>query len=146
MNHPQVGALLAPEAYPDGTWATCTGTLISSTVFLTAAHCDQDVERVAVTFDASYDPANGTVYWGTWHADEDYSQAQSDPHDLAVVVFDEPVPGIPPAQLPEADSLDDLARGTRFTSGDSMCRATNVTYRLDTPSARSFLGDYVALP
>jgi hypothetical protein len=27
-----------------------------------------------------------------------------------------------------------------------MCRATNVDYRLDTASARAFLGQYVALP
>jgi hypothetical protein len=31
-------------------------------------------------------------------------------------------------------------------TGDFMRRATNVTYRLDTPSARAFLGQYVALP
>jgi len=29
--HPQVGALLAPQAYSDGTWAACSGTLISPT-------------------------------------------------------------------------------------------------------------------
>jgi hypothetical protein len=27
-----------------------------------------------------------------------------------------------------------------------MCRATNVDYRLDTPSARAFLSQYVTLP
>ena len=27
--HPQVGALLAPVAYSDGTWAACSGTLIA---------------------------------------------------------------------------------------------------------------------
>jgi hypothetical protein len=31
-------------------------------------------------------------------------------------------------------------------TGDFMCRATNVTYRMDTPSARAFLGHYVSLP
>jgi hypothetical protein len=31
-------------------------------------------------------------------------------------------------------------------TGDSVCRATNVAYRLDTTSARSFLAPYVALP
>jgi len=30
-------------------------------------------------------------------------------------------------------------------TGDFMCRATNVTYRMDTPSARAFLGQYVKL-
>jgi len=31
-------------------------------------------------------------------------------------------------------------------TGDSVCRATDTTYRLDTDSARSFLDDYVTLP
>jgi Trypsin len=221
--HPEVGALLAPKPYSDGTWETCSGTLISPTVFLTAAHCDQGVSRVAVTFDSSYNAATGTTYWGTWHADPNYNQAQSDPQDVAVVIFDKAVKGITPARLPKAGSLSNLSVGTRFTSvgygaqsvtidqgptfhyadiryvatgglealnpswlrismnpalgdggtcygdsggpnflgagatetnivagttitGDFMCRATNVDYRMDTPSARAFLGQYVTLP
>jgi secreted trypsin-like serine protease len=221
--HPEVGALLAPVAYSDGTWATCSGTLISPTVFLTAAHCDQGVSRVAVTFDTNYSSATGKIYWGTWHADPAYNQAQSDPHDIAVVAFSKAVRGITPALLPAAESLGNLAKDTRFTSvgygaqsvtvdhgpvfhyadirfvasgglnavtsswlrismnpahddggtcygdsggpnffgagatetrivagttitGDFRCRATNVDYRLDTASARAFLGRYVALP
>jgi secreted trypsin-like serine protease len=31
-------------------------------------------------------------------------------------------------------------------TGDAVCRATDKTYRLDTPSARDFLGHYVTLP
>jgi hypothetical protein len=31
-------------------------------------------------------------------------------------------------------------------TGDAICRATNVVYRLDTESARAFLGQYVTLP
>jgi secreted trypsin-like serine protease len=31
-------------------------------------------------------------------------------------------------------------------TGDAVCRATDVTYRLDTASARTFLDDFVALP
>ena len=31
-------------------------------------------------------------------------------------------------------------------TGDAICRSTNVDYRLDTASARSFLSPYVALP
>ena len=84
--HPNVGALLAPQAYPDGTWASCSGTLISPTVFLTAAHCDWGVERIAVTFASDYDAATDEEHWGTWHADPGFSQRQSDPRDIAVVV------------------------------------------------------------
>jgi V8-like Glu-specific endopeptidase len=40
----------------DGTWAACSGTLISPTVFPTAAHCDLEVSRVAVTFDSPWTP------------------------------------------------------------------------------------------
>jgi hypothetical protein len=112
--HPEVGALLAPQAYSDGTWTTCSGTLISPTVFLTAAHCDQGVTRVAVTFDSTY-TAPGTTYWGTWHADPAYDQRQSDPHDLAVVVLDEAV-RIAPARLPAARALDGLDGSATFTS------------------------------
>ena len=41
--------------------------------------------------------------------------------------------------------------GTRLIAaititGDAVCRATNVAYRLDTSSARDFLAPYVSLP
>src|SRR3954468_7465567 len=114
--HPEVGALLAPQAYSDGTWTTCTGTLISATVFLTAAHCDQGVSRVAVTFDSNYNSKTGTTHWGTWYANPNFNQAQSDPQDVAVVVFDKPVKGITPARLPKAGSLGSGRSGDRFTS------------------------------
>src|SRR6266498_1552978 len=91
--HPEVGALLAQQAYSDGTWTTCSGTLISPTVFLTAAHCDEGVSRVKVTFDTDYDPGTGAIYAGTWHADPAYDQAQGDPHDIAVVVLDKAIKG-----------------------------------------------------
>jgi secreted trypsin-like serine protease len=222
--HPEVGALLAQQAFSDGTWEECSGTLISSRVFLTAAHCDEGVSRVAVTFDSTYTAATGTTYWGTWHADPGYNKSQSDPQDLAVVVLDKAVKGIAPARLPQAGALDGLDGSAEFTSvgygaqavtngpggktysyadvryvatgtlnsltptwlrisqnastgnggtcygdsggpnflgsgssetnviagttitGDTACRSTNVDYRLDTPSARAFLGQYVTLP
>jgi secreted trypsin-like serine protease len=217
--HPAVGGLVSPTQYSDGTWIYCSGTLISTTVFLTAAHCGTEGERVAVTFDSDYE-AGDTVYYGTFHADPLYPGNQSDAHDIAVVVFDKPVRGITPAQLPEADSLSDLPSTQRFTSvgygayevtnepgghrylyddrrmvatgelnsinktwlrismnpstgnggtcygdsggpnflgttdivaaititGDAVCRSTNVDYRLDTESARAFLGQFVLLP
>ncbi len=38
-----------------------------------------------------------------------------------------------------------IVAGTTIT-GDALCKATNVIYRLDTASAREFLGGYVTLP
>jgi hypothetical protein len=224
-NHPEVGAVLAPTPFPDGTYAECSGTLISPTVFLTAEHCDMGFSSVSVTFDTSYDHSQGTAYTGAWHGDPAYGKSQSDPHDLAVIVFENPVP-IKPASLPKLGQLDSLAHGAGITSvgygaqgvekahgkgghtfdykdvryaatgsvnsvtpawirasmnpshgdggtcygdsggpnflgagptetnviagttitGDTTCRATNVDYRLDTPSARAFLGRFVTLP
>jgi V8-like Glu-specific endopeptidase len=217
--HPNVGGLVSPTQYADGTWIYCSGTLISPTVVLTAAHCATDGEDVGVTFDPAYQ-AGDTVYYGTFHADPLYPGNQSDAHDIAVVVLDEAVTGITPARLPEAGSLSTLSSTQRFTSvgygayevtrgpgghqylyddrrmvatgelnavnktwlrlsmnpstgnggtcygdsggpnflgstdivaaititGDAICRATNVDYRLDTASARAFLGQYVVLP
>ena len=217
--HPNVGGLVSPTQYSDGTWLYCSGTLISPTVFLTAAHCGDDGEPVTVTFDTAY-VAGDKTYSGTFHADPLYDQAQSDTHDIAVVVLDKTVRGITPASLPTAGSLAGLSSTQKFTSvgygaylvtnqpgghqylyndvrmvatgtlnainktwlrismnpatgnggtcygdsggpnflgttdivaattitGDAVCRSTNVVYRLDTPAARTFLSQYVALP
>jgi secreted trypsin-like serine protease len=217
--HPNVGGLVAPTAYSDGTWLFCSGTLISPTVFLTAAHCGEEGERVRVTFSSAYKDGD-KVYAGTFRPDPLYNQAQNDPHDIAVVVLDGSVRGVTPARLPAADSLSSLPNSQKFTSvgygayevtngpgghqylyndvrmvatgslnavnpswlrismnpatgnggtcygdsggpnflgstdivaattitGDAVCRSTNVVYRLDTASARTFLGRYVTLP
>jgi len=217
--HPNVAGLVSPTQYSDGTWLYCSGTLISPTVVVTAAHCAEDGEDVAVTFDPDY-VAGDRTYAGTFEADPSYGRKQSDPHDLAVIVLDEAVEGITPAVLPAAGSLDALSSGRKLTSvgygaydvtkgkgghgfayddrrmvavgtlnavtpswlrvsmnasrgdggtcygdsggpnflgtsnvlaattitGDAVCRATNVDYRLDTASARAFLGGYVTLP
>jgi len=114
--HPNVGGLVAPTAYSDGTWTYCSGTLIAPKVFLTAAHCgDSDNERVRVTFDTAYQDGD-TVYAGTFHPDPLYGHSQSDPHDIAVVVLDKAVKGIAPAKLPAAGSLSNLSGSQQFTS------------------------------
>jgi V8-like Glu-specific endopeptidase len=114
--HPEVGALLAQQAFSDGTWEECTGTLISPTVFLTAEHCDEGVSRVAVTFDSNYVFPTGKTYWGTWHGDPNYNHTTSDPQDLAVVVLDKPIRTIAPARLPKANSLAGLSGNAGFTA------------------------------
>ena len=115
VQHPNVGGLVSPKQYSDGTWLYCSGTLISPTVFLTAAHCDEGTARVTVTFDPDY-KAGDKTYTGTWYADPLYNQTQDDPHDIAVVVFDKPIKGIVPAHLPAADSLAKLVGSQQFTS------------------------------
>jgi secreted trypsin-like serine protease len=114
QGHPNVGGLVAAEQYSDGTWIYCTGTLVSPTVFLTAAHCAEG-DRVRVTFDSAYQDGD-KVYAGTFHGDPQFNQTQSDPHDIAVVVFDKAVKGIAPAKLPRANSLSSLPGSQKFTS------------------------------
>ncbi len=216
--HPNVGGLVSRTQYSDGTWLYCSGTLISARVFLTAAHCAEG-RRVSVSFATAY-TAGDMIYRGTFHADPRYTQAQNDPHDIAVVVLDSAVTAIAPARLPAAGSLSRLPHDQLFTpvgygayqvtnspgghrylyddvrmvttgtldavnkawlrismnpatgdggtcygdsggpnflgttdivaattiTGDAVCRATNVDYRLDTPAARAFLRPYVTLP
>ena len=113
--HPQAGALLAQQAFSDGTWVECSGTLIAPRVFMTAAHCDEGVSRVEVTFASTFDRATSKTYWGTWHADPEFSQRASNPHDIAVVVLDQAVQGITPARLPGAGSLANLSKDQQFT-------------------------------
>jgi Trypsin len=112
-NHPNVGALVGTfqgQSYP-----YCSGVLISPTVFLTAAHCNIGASTVSVTFDSAY-TANAKLYTGTYYADPEYNFAQSDPHDIAVVVFGKVVRGLAPAELPTAGQLDDLPHDQKFTA------------------------------
>ena len=214
--HPNVGMLLNDVPFSDGTWILCSGSLVAPDVFLTAAHCGTEGSQVTVTFDSAY-VAGDQTYTGIFHADPAWPGTHADPHDIAVVVLDSPVPGVSPVQLPTAGSVGalrqgtpvtavgygastlDVNRGLRYTytdvrntavgklntvnrsylqisensaqgygggcfgdsggpnfvdgvqvgitvSGDRNCRAIDSAYRLDTPSARAFLGPYVDLP
>ena len=124
--HPYVGGLVADTAYSDGTWIYCSGTLISPTVFLTAAHCDEGgTGRVRVTFSSAYHDGDKT-YSGSFHADPAYPGPTSNPHDAAVVVLDQTVTGITPALLPAAGSLSGVTRSEERRVGKEcpvLCRS-----------------------
>jgi hypothetical protein len=111
--HPEVGALVG--TFSSGTFPYCSGTLISPTVFLTAAHCNIGTSTVNVTFDSQYS-SRSKLYTGTYHADPLYGGGQGDAHDIAVVVFSKPISGLTPAQLPAAGLFDRMkADGTLNT-------------------------------
>jgi hypothetical protein len=123
--HPEVGAMLAD--FGSGLHTYCSGTLISPTVFLSAAHCTDYLRvmgigqhDVFVTFDPSWDQASpGTALRGTYYTDPAYHPTghTSDPHDIAVIVLDKPVIGVTPALLPTAGLLDRLPlKRARFTT------------------------------
>jgi trypsin len=99
----------------------CSGTLISSTVFLTAGHCTAYLSLLGIDPDAvwvSFDPGpeisnfkevacyitNSAYYVHSFAAES----------DLGVVILDEEVDGITPASLPTVGMLDKMGpRGLR---------------------------------
>ena len=103
--HPAVGLLLADNG--NGPQPDCSGSLVSPTVFVTAAHCTADLAsaRVSVTFDQTYVPGSSSLLAGTAHTDPQWGLVKSDSHDLAVVVLDSPVRGVTPLALPKANAL-----------------------------------------
>jgi hypothetical protein len=120
--HPNVGALLAEWRTPGVKEELCTGTLISPTVFLTASHCTAYLEslgiptnQIWVSFDQDVDPVTSatTLYQGHWVTNPGFNHRQSDPGDIAVVLFDTPIQGVSPAALPPAGLFDHMkADGT----------------------------------
>ncbi|HVF48612.1 MAG TPA: S1 family peptidase [Pyrinomonadaceae bacterium] len=110
--HPNVGALVG--TFNGQTYPYCSGTLISPTVFLTAAHCYIGTSTVSVTFDTNF-TSRPKLYTGTFYYDPLYNQSQNDTHDIAVVVFDKPIRGITPAQLPTLGQFDSLKVNQKFT-------------------------------
>jgi hypothetical protein len=50
--------------------------------------------------------ASTKLYQGTWVTNPGYNQRQSDPGDLAVVLFPKPISGLTPARLPKAGLFD----------------------------------------
>jgi Trypsin len=117
------GAFIVRRTSDGRIFPICSGTLISPTVFLTAAHCTADFEinlassgfTAAVSFD-------NPIPWGALTArstrlipvsqvvtNPAFSQAQDDPGDIGVLVLASRARGVSPAALPSAGLLDRLA-------------------------------------
>jgi hypothetical protein len=118
--HPAVGLLLADRGA--GPEPDCSGSLVSPTVFVTAAHCTGDLasNRVWVSFDPRYVSGSSSLRAGTAFSDPQWGLAKNDSHDLAVVVLDSAVAGVTPFSLPRAGALE--------AAGVSSQSFTNVGY------------------
>lgn len=155
-DHPFVGGLVYDVGF--GLFVGCSGTLISSTTFLTAAHCLDDPSFVplGVTFDPYFEEGAGTVYGITdWLT---FADIYGDYLDVGLVYLTGS-PGAT-ASLPYALQLDELApefqpgnqsrnllavgygttglnRGEggppQFTGGDVRMRSENKVINLNTP-------------
>jgi V8-like Glu-specific endopeptidase len=142
-HHPTVGFLLF---YSGGDRYSCSGTLVSPTVVLTAGHCtDGTSGQTLVTFDSfiddasplkydkAHDPDAGYTaeeisgmgaYAGTAYTDPDYSNFtdMDNWNDVGVIVLDEPIPAelITPAKVAGVGTLDDIKKSdlskTLFTA------------------------------
>lgn len=143
--HPYVGLMVAQNADGNPLWR-CSGTLLSSTVFLTAGHCTAadeggDVARAQIFFapgpidvDPNYVsvasggtgcanpavtgyPCRGDV-GGTPRTHPLFPTAPFYVHDAGVVVLDHPVVKSEYGRLPTLNQLDSLKprRSTTFTA------------------------------
>lgn len=145
--HPNVGAMIVLE--PDGNkYLYCSGTLISETIFLTAAHCTAAAaaygaapEDVFVTFDTVYDEDKSKLYSGTYDLNSNYGHDLHDLNDVAVIVLDKRINNIEPAQLPPAGLLSDLEKAQEL-KGQKFVTVGYGQLRDDKTKGQQSLGDY----
>ena len=113
--HPFVGLMVAQDAAGNPLWR-CSGTLLSSTVFLTAGHCTEaPAAHVEIWFDTDVEsgiPANGYPFngqvGGTPYTHPDYDPNAFVLRDVGVVVLDTPMVMAEYGSLPRLNQLDSL--------------------------------------
>jgi V8-like Glu-specific endopeptidase len=111
--HPYVGILVTVI---DGETApVCSGFLVSSTLFVTAAHCIDDLGGTLpayVSFARTFDDSSSVIH-GTAVANPLFTGGTE--HDIAAVILDKAVTGRGTATVPEEDVLEDTARSAALT-------------------------------
>jgi Trypsin len=115
--HPYVGLMVALDANGAPLWR-CSGTLLSSTIFLTAGHCTEAPAASAqIWFASDVDagipgnryPLVGDV-GGTVHTHPQFDPNAFYRYDLGVVVLDKPMEMSQFGALPKLDVLDSMAK------------------------------------
>ncbi|MDQ5826277.1 MAG: trypsin-like serine protease [Chloroflexota bacterium] len=114
--HPYVGIMVAQDAKGNPLWR-CSGTLLSSTLFLTAGHCTEaPAVRAQIWFAADVEsgiPANGYPnkgdVGGRAYTHPSYNPNAFYLYDLGVVVLDKPMRMSKYGALPKQDVLDKMA-------------------------------------
>ncbi|MQA25038.1 MAG: trypsin-like serine protease [Micromonosporaceae bacterium] len=123
--HPYVGLVVAQDADGNPLWR-CSGTLLSSRLFLTAGHCTESpAAHMEIWFDADVEsgipengyPLKGDV-GGTPHTHPSYDPNAFFRYDLGVVVLSKPVRMSAYGALPALNQLDALkpSRHVTFTA------------------------------
>jgi len=131
--HPNVGAIVVDHPRY-GPYQICTGTLIHPRVFLTAGHCTSAINArgyttVWVNFDeyALNRPTLLKVAEVITHPDYNWGPS-SNPHDVGVLILEEPVTGIVPANLPSVGFLDQLWNEGKLRQGKNEADFSLVGY------------------
>ena len=114
--HPYVGLMVAQDAAGNPLWR-CSGTLLSSRLFLTAGHCTEaPAAHVEIWFAADVEsgiPGNGYPFdgdvGGTPYTHPSYNPGAFFLFDLGVVVLDQPMKMKKYGALPALNVLDKLA-------------------------------------
>jgi secreted trypsin-like serine protease len=108
--HPNVGVHIIRELESGDLMQQCSGSLISTRVFLTAAHClDNSKPRDNwVSFAPEADAEEGVIRGTAFPHPRAYCCGTNDVFDIGVIVLDRAVRGIQPVQLPTAGLLDSM--------------------------------------
>jgi hypothetical protein len=116
--HPYVGLVFQPIPSMPGFVIICSGSALSSTVFLTAAHCGDPANPVFVTYKSGPPFTAADFTPGTFHPHPDWCLGcgpglpRFDTHDVAVVTLVRPAIAGPFALLPSVGLVDTLPMKT----------------------------------
>jgi len=118
-----VGAFIVKSPTTGQIFPICSGTMITSNVFLTASHCTIYFQQeLAPSGFTAYVSLDGSIPFGDLTSNKtkllavsqvvtnpNYNQSQSDSGDIGALILQSNVHGVTPATLPACGLLDQLA-------------------------------------